>query len=97
KLYKGSDSPFISTMINARNNGDSLSCDYDGGQLLLYYIHEFRAPKPRTFNEVKGYVLADMQSDREREYLAKLRHEYSIAIQKKSLERYAKSLNQQSK
>ncbi len=87
KKFVSGDDSFVSTIINAYQNGDKSKVEYDGGNGMLYYVHNYLAPGIQEFEDVKGLVLADYQDFKEKIWIEKLRKEHNVKVYKKALKR----------
>ena len=53
--------------------------------LTAYYVRSVSPARQKELNEARGYVIADYQDQLEREWVATLRKEYEVKVNKKVL------------
>lgn len=57
----------------------------DDGQLKVIHIKEIRKPQPKDFNEARGLITAAYQNHLEKRWIAELRKEHEIQVNKEIL------------
>ena len=72
----------INTVIDgvAWKKGISTPITNEDGTVTLVKIHNVNGPMPKKLEEARGYIIADYQSELEKQWIAELRRQYPVSV-----------------
>ncbi len=63
---------------------------YQSGKPVYIEIYDLKEPRPKTYQEARGFVITDYQKFLEKQWLDTLRQKYSVEINQKELDKIIK-------